>query len=104
MNKELFMKDIVIPRAQEYMDRQDYQNAFASVMSDMRKNKECREYLELPVMAPVVMMTMMGGMTEDSVTRFVNGIPFVKKEWELKGAGVAFEDDIYQFRRRFERR
>jgi len=103
MSKEQFMKEIVIPRAQAYMDRSDYQNAFASVHSDMGKNKECREYLNNPAMSVVVMATMMGGLNESSVLKFVNGIPFVKREWELKGRGVAFERDIAKFRGRFER-
>ena len=84
MPREEFMKTVVIPRAQEYMDMQDYQNAFASVMSDMRKNNECAEYMNNPVMGAVVMASMMGGLSRQDVLKFVNGIPFVKKEWQLK--------------------
>ena len=101
MSRELFMKDIVIPRAQEYIDNANSQEAFASIMSDMRKNKECREYLELKAIGVVIQVTMMGGLTEDDVTKFVNGMPFVKKEWELKGRGVAYERDVHEFGRRF---
>ena len=65
-------------RALAYLDYQSGyyspKEAFASMMSDMRKNEDTRKILESQAISFVIMATMMD-MTHDSVKRFIEGFP-----------------------------
>ena len=65
-------------RVQEYLDRNDPEQAFASFISDMRKNKLAVAEMENPAIGMVITATMMGGLTNERVIRFVDGFWFAK--------------------------
>ena len=64
-------------RALEYLDTSGYyspKEAFASMLSDMRKFEDTRKILESEAIGFVIMATMTN-LTHDSVKRFIEGFP-----------------------------
>lgn len=64
-----------IERANEYLERDDPQQAFASFESDMTKHPETVKQMNSEAIKMVRGYTMSQGLTVDNVRRYIEGFP-----------------------------
>jgi len=64
-----------IDRANEYLERGDPQQAFASFESDMRKHPETQKQINAPIIEMVRGHTLSLGLTHEAVKSYIEGFP-----------------------------